>query len=65
LYATHVEESTKDKFPSLMEFLVLQESVDVFEELLGFPPKRDMNVYIDLVLRVSLVSNTRYKMNTL
>jgi len=37
LYATHVEESTKDKGISLIEFLIWQEFLDVFEEVLGFP----------------------------
>jgi hypothetical protein len=49
LYASHVEETKKTKGPSLEEFLVLQEFEDVFQEIPGFPPKREIYFSIDLV----------------
>jgi hypothetical protein len=49
LYAAHVEEPDKTKGPSLEDFLVLQEFEDVFKEILGLPPKRDIDFSIDLV----------------
>jgi hypothetical protein len=42
LYATHVEEPKKAKGPSLEYFSVLQEFEDVFQEIPGFPPKREI-----------------------
>ena len=58
LYASHVEEPEKTKGLSLEDFLVLQEFEDVFQEILGFPPKRELIFSIDLVPRASLVSKT-------
>jgi hypothetical protein len=37
-----MEEPMKDKEPSLEDYPVLKEYKDVFEELPGFPPKRDI-----------------------
>jgi hypothetical protein len=65
LYATHVEDLVDTKGPSLEYFLVLQEFEDVFQEILGFPPRREIDFSIDLVSEVSLVSKTPYRMSTL
>ena len=46
-----MEDPEKTKGPSLEEFLVLQEFEDVFHEILGFPPKKEIDFYIDLVPR--------------
>jgi hypothetical protein len=64
LYATHVEEPENTKGPSLEYFLVLQEFEDVFQEIPGFPPKREIDFSIDLVPGVSPVSKTPYRMST-
>jgi predicted aspartyl protease len=56
LYATHVEEPEKTKGPSLEYFSVLQEFEDVFQEIPGFPPKREIYFSIDLVPGASPVS---------
>jgi hypothetical protein len=50
LFAAHVEEPTKNKSPNLEDFVVLQEFEDVFGEIPGFPPKRDIEFSIDLML---------------
>jgi hypothetical protein len=55
LYASHVEELENTKGPSLDYFLVLQEFENVFQEIPGFPLKREINFSIDLVPRVSPV----------
>jgi hypothetical protein len=65
IYATHMEEPTKDKDPSLEEYPVLREYEDMFGELLGFPPKRDIDFSIELITRASPVSKTHYRMSTL
>jgi hypothetical protein len=51
-----VEEPKKTKGPSLEDFIVLQEFEYVFQEIPGFPPKREIDFSIDLVPRVSPVS---------
>jgi hypothetical protein len=38
---------------------------DVFEEIPRFPPNRDIDFSIDLMLDVSPVSNSPYRMGTL
>jgi hypothetical protein len=64
LHATLVEELDKTKSPSIEYFSVLQEFDDVFKETLGFPPKRDIDFYIDLVHGSTLVLKTPYRMST-
>ena len=50
MYAAHVFEATKNETPKLKEYHVLQEFRDVFpDEILGLPPKRDIDFKIDLV----------------
>jgi hypothetical protein len=58
-----MEELMKDKEPSIEYYLVLKEYEDVFREFLGFPPKRDIDFSIDLMLGYSPVSKTSYKMS--
>jgi hypothetical protein len=65
LYASHVEEPDNPKGPNLEYFSVLWEFEDVFQEIPGFPPRRQIDFSIDLVPRASLVSKTPYKMSTL
>jgi hypothetical protein len=43
IFAAHMEEETKDKMPSFEDHLVLKYFEDVFREILGFPPKRDID----------------------
>jgi hypothetical protein len=64
LYATHVEEPKKTKGPRLEDFLVLQEFEDVFQEILGLPPKKEIYFSIYLVQGDSSMSKTPYIMST-
>jgi hypothetical protein len=65
LYAAHVEEPDNTKGPSLKDFSVLQEFEDVFKEIPGFPPRREIDFSIDLVLGVVLgVKNTLHNEHT-
>jgi hypothetical protein len=43
----------------------LKEFEDAFEELLGFPPKRDINFSIDLIHGAAPIAKTLYRMSTL
>jgi hypothetical protein len=42
IYVAHMEETTKDKVPNLKDYLVLKEYEDMFRELPGLTPKRDI-----------------------
>ena len=64
LYADPMEEIENIKGPSLEYYSILQELEDVFQEIPGLPPKRDIEFSIDLVPRASPVSNTPCKMCT-
>jgi hypothetical protein len=64
LYAYHVEELENTKGRSLEYFSVLQEFEDVFQEIPGLPPRREIDFSIYLVPGASLVSKTPYKMST-
>jgi hypothetical protein len=64
LYAAHVEDPVDIKGPSLEDFSVLQEFEDVFQEIPGLPPRREIDFSIDLVPRVAPVSKTPYRMST-
>ena len=57
-----MEEEIKDKVESIEYHMFLRDFEDVFIEILGFPPKREIDLYIDLVLGDSPVSKTQYKM---
>jgi hypothetical protein len=65
LYATHVEDLEGEKGPSLEEFSVLQEFEDVFQEIPGLPPKREIDFSSDLVPGAAPISKTLYRMSTL
>ena len=63
LYQAHVLEVAENETPRLEEFHVLQEFKDVFpNEILGIPPKRDIDFTIELVPEIAPVSKTPYTM---
>jgi hypothetical protein len=64
IFAAHMEETPKDKVPNLENYEVLKEFEDVFKEVPGLPPRRDIDFSIDLMPGATLVSNTPYRMST-
>jgi hypothetical protein len=64
IFAAHMEEATKDKVESIEDHLVLRDFEDIFREILGFPPKRDIDLCIDLVSGATPMSKIPYKMGT-
>jgi hypothetical protein len=64
IFASHMEEETKDKVASIEEHPVLKDFEHIFWEIPRFPPKRDIDFSIDLVSGASSVSKTPYKMGT-
>ena len=65
MFATHMEEEAKDKVASIEYHPILRDFEDAFREFSGFPPKRDIDFSIDLVLGVAPMSKTPYRMGTL
>jgi hypothetical protein len=58
-------ETPKYKVPNIEYYAVLKEFEDVFIEILGFPPKRDIDFSINMVSGAAPISKTPYKMSTL
>jgi hypothetical protein len=65
LFASHMEEPSTNKSRNLEDFLVTQEFKDAFGEILGFPPKRDIDFFIDPMPETNPISKTHYRMSTL
>jgi hypothetical protein len=59
-----MEEASKYKVASIEDHPILRDIEDVFREIPGFPPKRDIDSSIDLVSGFSPVSKTPYRMGT-
>jgi hypothetical protein len=63
LFAAHVGETPKDKVSSIEDHKVLKEFEDVFQEVLGLPPKRDIVFSMNLMPRATSVSKAQYRMS--
>jgi hypothetical protein len=59
-----MEEKPKDKVPNLKDHEILEEFEYVFKEVLGLPPKRDIDFSINLMLGATPVSKNPYRMST-
>jgi hypothetical protein len=59
-----MEETPRDKVSNIEYCAVLKEFENVFKEILGFPPKRDIEFSINLIPGKAMVSKTPYKMST-
>jgi hypothetical protein len=58
MFATHMEEETKDKVASIEYHLVLRDFEDVFREISRLPKNKDIDFSIDLVPVVAPMSKT-------
>ena len=65
IFAVHMEETPKDKVPNLEDHAVLENFEDVFREVPGLPPKRDIDFSINLMPGAAPVSKTTYRMSTI
>jgi hypothetical protein len=61
LFAAHVGETPKDKVSSIEEYAVLKEFEDVFQEVPGLPPKRDIDFSVNLMPGATPVSKAPYQ----
>jgi hypothetical protein len=50
--------------PSVEECTLLKEFQDVFEEIPGFPPKRDIDFSTNMMLGATTLSKSPYRMST-
>jgi hypothetical protein len=64
IFASHMEEEPKDKVPNLEDHAVLKDFKDVFKEIPGLPPNRDIDFSINLMPRETPVSKNPYIMST-
>jgi hypothetical protein len=60
----HIWKRPKDKVPNFEDHAVLEEFEDVFKEVPGLPPKRDIDFSIHLMHGVAPMSKTLYRMST-
>jgi hypothetical protein len=59
-----MEEAYKDEVPNLEDHAVLEYFEYVFKEVLGLPPKRDIDFSINLMPGATPISKTPYRMST-
>jgi hypothetical protein len=59
-----MDEAPKDKVSKLEDHAILKYFEDVFKEILGPPPKRDIDFSINLMPGEAPVSKTPYRMST-
>jgi hypothetical protein len=64
LFATRVEEVFKDVVSNMEDHRVLKEFEEVFREVPGLPPKRDIDFLINLMPGAAPVSKAPYRMST-
>ena len=64
LYAARVEEAFRDVVSNLEDHEVLKEFKDVFQEVPGLPPRRDIDFSINLMRETTPVSKAPYRMST-
>ena len=65
VYLAYVEDTAvREVSPEVDNFPFLKEFVDVFQEVSGLPPKREVYFSIDLVPGFVLISRTPYRMGT-
>jgi hypothetical protein len=60
-----MEDIVEDKDPNIKDYSVFKEYEDVFGEMPGFPPSRDIDFSIELMHGATLMSNNPYRMSTL
>jgi hypothetical protein len=64
IFAVNMEQTPRDKVQNLEDHVVLEEFEDVFKEVPGLPPKRDIDFSINLMFVEAPVSKTPYRMST-
>jgi hypothetical protein len=63
LFAAHVEETPKGNVSGILDHAVLNEFEDVFQEVPGLPPKRDIDFSVNLMPGATPILIDPYKMS--
>jgi hypothetical protein len=63
LFAAHVEETPKGKVSKIEYHAVLKEFKEVFQEVPGLPPKRDIDFFVNVMHGAAPVSKSPYIMS--
>jgi hypothetical protein len=63
LFAARVEKASRDEVSNLEDHKVIKEFKDIFQEVLGLPPRRDIDFSINLMPRTTPVSKAPYRMS--
>jgi hypothetical protein len=64
IFAAHMEKTPKDKVPNLEDHAVLEYFEDVFKEVPGISPKRDIDFSINSMPGAAPMSKNPYRMST-
>jgi hypothetical protein len=64
LFAARVEEASRDAISKIGDHEVLTKFKDIFHEVPGLPPKRDIDFSINLMLGATPISKAPYRMST-
>jgi hypothetical protein len=64
IIGAHLAETPRDKVPNLEDYAVLEYFEDVFKEVPGLPPRRDIDFSINLMPGATPVSKNPYRMST-
>ena len=64
LFAARMGEAPRDKVLKIEDDAVLKEFEDVFQEVPGLPPKRDIDFSVNLMPGAAPVSKAPYRMST-
>ena len=59
-----MEEASKDEVSKIGDHVVLKEFEDVFQEVPGLPPKRDIDFSVKFIPGAAPISKAPYKMST-
>jgi hypothetical protein len=64
IFAAHMDEAPKDKVSIIEHHEILKDFEDIFQEVPGLPPKRDIDFSINQMPGAAPMSKTPYKMST-
>jgi hypothetical protein len=64
IIAAHLAKTPRDKVPNLEDYAVLEDFEDVFKEVPGLSPRRDIDFSLNFMLGAAPISKTPYRMST-
>jgi hypothetical protein len=64
LFVAHLEEAPEDKVSNIEDHAIIKEFKDIFQEVPGLPPKRDIGFSVNLIPGAAPMSKAPYRMST-